>query len=215
MSAQVQDHRRLPAMADGPADCAFGVDGRGRADALPLARSMHHRSLSTLAPLLAVHRIGPEARFVPKADLRTLLARLCSDGRVGRIAPVFDGLWTALIGPLQRLLGSQPQPLCTPGTAGPGAPARRMRSADARANGRHRLLPRRRIPAARRCLRGSRRVAPGDAAGAVAPSGAAAQPSRGSKTSTWRSPWHHGAAACAPVTMISACNAAPMPPAVA
>lgn len=100
------ERARIGAVPEG----ARGRHRRGRADRLPLAGPRHHRGLAAYAPGLAVHRVGPKARFVPEQDLGTRALGLRSNPRVLLALPALDRLGVALIGALQRLLRRQPQP---------------------------------------------------------------------------------------------------------
>ena len=80
------------------------ADGRRCAHTLPLARTLDNGCLTARRPGPAVHRVSPEARFVPEEDVRVLLACLSGNGRIRVVLPALDCFRVALVSALQRLL---------------------------------------------------------------------------------------------------------------
>jgi hypothetical protein len=57
-----------------------------------------------------MHRVSPEARFVPEEDLGVFLAGLSGNGWIRVVLPALDCFRVALVSALQRLLRRQVQP---------------------------------------------------------------------------------------------------------
>jgi hypothetical protein len=90
-------------------ESAIGIDRRGRADGLPLPRTMNNRRLASYTPCLAMHRVSAKSRLIPEEHFSPLCLGLAGNLRVRFTLPFLNGLRVALISPLQWLLRCQSQ----------------------------------------------------------------------------------------------------------
>lgn len=107
-----QCHEQLtaePTFVRGKPEGALRVDGRRRAHTLPLARTLDNGRFTSRRPGPAMHRISPEARFVPEEDVGVFLAGLPGNGWICVVLPALDCFRVALVSALQRLLRCQVQ----------------------------------------------------------------------------------------------------------
>src|SRR5260370_301119 len=70
----------------------FRVDGRRRAHTLPLAWTLDNGCFTARRPGPAMHRVSPEARFVPEDDLGVFLAGLSGNSWIRVVLPALDGI---------------------------------------------------------------------------------------------------------------------------